>query len=105
MFSAPETDAAKGTFRAQIIHFGGSMNGLNFDAIPAWLSKFEGVLRGLYWVNASAHILTDYIDGAYQFNWSAHRDILATHIDGCPTPTNKWVRCDDHRERRTPPHA
>jgi hypothetical protein len=104
MFSAPEMEAMKGTFRAQVIHFGGSISGLCFEEVPIWVAKMEDVLRRLYWSEATAHVLTDYIDGTYRFQWSIHDEILATYHAGTPRPTTIWIRNDTHDERHLLPH-
>lgn len=94
------------TFRAQVIHFGGSMNGLNFDAVPEWILKFESVLSRLYWFEATVHVWTDYIDGAYQFWWKIGDKCLSAYHDGDPQPTSTWTRKNLHlvRSLDEPPH-
>jgi hypothetical protein len=99
MFSAPEPYQRKGTFRAQVIHFGGSINGLNFEDVEPWVHKFEALLTKLYWFYAGAHILTDYIDGAYSFQWTIHDEIAETYRAGNPRPTTRWLRTDRHVPR------
>ena len=54
MFSFPRAHGNQGTFRAQVIHFGGSMNALEFGEVPIWIGKFESLLRRLFWVEAQS---------------------------------------------------
>ena len=91
VFSCTPPDSS-GTFCAPIIHFGGSMNHLDFGAVPDWIEKFESLLRKLYWHEATAHIWTDYIDGAYQFWWKADHEAFANVTPGRPQPTTFWRR-------------
>src|SRR5690349_18278400 len=62
------------TFIHQVIHFGGSINGLEWGNVPVWIEKVESLLRRLYWIEATAHVWTDFIDGAYQFWWKIADD-------------------------------
>ena len=102
MFSCTPLESS-GTFRAQVIHFGGSMNGLNYEAVPEWIDKFEALLRQMYWFEATAHIWTDYIDGAYQYWWKASDEILKSYQTEEPKPTVEWERkrlhCDRHLDK------
>jgi hypothetical protein len=105
MFSAPDIDSPrKGTFRAHVLHFGGSFNGLQFDEVPLWITKFEKLLSRLFWFEATAHILTDYIDGAYRFQWKIHNELLDTYHAGSPQPTTRWIRNDEHVDRQLLPN-
>jgi hypothetical protein len=99
MFSYPRKAQLQGNFRAQVIHFGGSVNHLCFHKIFLWLKKFEDVLSRLYWGEAIAHIWTDYIDGCYQFYWTMSSVILETYHEGKPKPTSLWTRHDLRLER------
>jgi hypothetical protein len=98
MFSCTPLDSPS-TFRAQVIHFGGSMNGLDFRAVPEWVAKFEALLSKLYWFEATAHVWTDYIDGAYQFWWKIGEKSLSTYQEGDPQPTTTWERKHLHLVR------
>jgi hypothetical protein len=99
MFSAPQMRQSSGTFRSHIIHFGGSMNHLTFDEVPKWVVKFELLLRRLYWSDAAAHVVTDYIDGVYHFQWGACVDGFRAREALHPEPTQRWVRKDFHGPR------
>ena len=99
MFSSPGLEPRRGTFRSQIIHFGGSIKGLDFGEVPLWIAKFEQLLRRLFWFEAAAHLLTEYIDGEYRFRWSAHKEVLETYNSDAPAPTTMWVRDEEHGER------
>ena len=48
MFAIPGDEPEQGTFRSQIIHFGGSMKEVEVQW-RQWLEKFEALLRKLYW--------------------------------------------------------
>jgi hypothetical protein len=91
MFGLPPLDNTSVTFRTQIIHFGGSINYLEFGDVPEWLEKFENLLRKLFWYSAEAHIITDVI-GVHRFTWQADQDLFATYWTGDPQPTTRWTR-------------
>ena len=98
MFSAPEFSQRKGTFEAQVIHFGASMNWLAFEDVPVWVQKFEALLTRLYWFEAVAHIITDYIDGAYSFRWKAELETGEINAS-LRQPMTRWRRIDSHVPR------
>jgi hypothetical protein len=99
MFAAPPPQARRGTSRSQVIHFGASMNGLEFGVVPLWVEKFEALLRRLYWIEATAHVWTDFIDGAYQFWWHVDDSIMYSYRAGRPRPSDVWVRKELHFTR------
>lgn len=81
------------------------MNGLMSEEIPAWVEKFERLLRKLYWFEATAHIWTDFIDGCYQFWWHASESVIDTYWNENPQPSGQWdCQClHFQRERHSPP--
>ena len=94
MFSSPPLEAGKGTFYSQVIHFGGSFNYLENEEIPVWIAKFEDLLRQLYWIGATVHLLTDR-DGDYRFDWLIHESLVQPSTDEL-VPTSVWTRKDYH---------
>jgi len=101
MFSCAGDQPLQGTFRTPVIHFGGSMNGLDFDGVPRWITKFESLLSRLYWHEASAHIWTDFIDGCYQYWWAWDQAqlVVASYRTQNPQPTSRWIRHMKHLKR------
>jgi hypothetical protein len=92
MFSAPPANYYRGTFRVQIIHFGGSMKGLEWEQVDVWVDKFESLLKRLYWFSAVAHIEPE-IDLSYKYSWlpkNAPVDVHAKH--GKLIPVTEWSR-------------
>jgi len=92
MFSYPDSEPTRGTYRAKIIHFGGTQKGLMWNEVPVWVDKFEKLLSELYWFEAVAHIWTDYVDGCYMYWWNADDSIIESYRNSKPIPTNKWKR-------------
>jgi len=94
MFSCGGVHPGQELFRTPIIHFGASMNGLCFDEVSKWITKFEELLSRLYWHEACAHLWTDYIDGCYQYwwRWDDHAKIVAAYNTPNPLPTSTWLR-------------
>ncbi|MGH1542453.1 MAG: hypothetical protein ACRBHB_18660 [Arenicella sp.] len=92
MFSAPPANNSQGTFRVQVIHFGGSIKGLEWEEIDVWISKFENLLKQLYWFSAVAHINPE-IDSNYQFTWLPKQTPLSIHQEyGKLLPVTEWTR-------------
>src|SRR5690606_24732243 len=52
MFSVPGDDLMGGTYHTQVIHFGMSYRAVEYEW-EHWISKFEALLRNMYWVNAT----------------------------------------------------
>ena len=89
-------DYPNGTYRRQIIHFGLSIKDDPNDLekfLEVWLSKFEDILKQLYWVSARLHIDRDF--GSLEYEWSASEVARAGLLADPPSPTTDW-----HRELR-----
>lgn len=95
MFSIPGQGYDEGTYRSQIIHFGGSIKGLEFGDELLWVQKFEALLKKLYWFSAVAYIETE-MDGDYKYSWFAAEDIIPSYHGECPLTTHKWQREVQH---------
>lgn len=95
MFSAPDLEPLRGTHRAQVIHFGASFKNFEQEDRSQWTSKFEDLLRRLYWFSAQFHIITE-LEGRIEIRWDAASG--GTSLDDEPTPTNDWSRTErqDH---------
>ncbi len=92
MFSAPPASYYRGTFRAQVIHFGGSMKGLEWSEVDIWVSKFESLLKKLYWFSAVAHVEPE-IDSSYRFTWLPKYAPVTIHEEyGKLLPVTEWER-------------
>ncbi|PKM21579.1 MAG: hypothetical protein CVV10_08645 [Gammaproteobacteria bacterium HGW-Gammaproteobacteria-14] len=90
MFSVPGEDLMGGTYHTQVIHFGMSYRAVEYEW-EHWISKFESLLRGMYWVNAVVHLETE-LAGHHTFIWDS--------ADGCHEPSQEplRVRCEWARE-------
>jgi hypothetical protein len=89
-------DYPNGTYRRQIMHFGLSIKDNPYDLdkfIVEWLSKFESILKQLYWVSARLHIDRDF--GSSEYEWSASEAARAGLLADPPRPITDW-----HREHR-----
>ncbi|MEM8532206.1 MAG: hypothetical protein AAGF95_15280 [Chloroflexota bacterium] len=96
MFSFPPADVCRGTFRTQIIHFGASIKGLEWEEVDVWIVKFEGLLKRLYWFEATVHIKPE-IDSPYLFTWVPKVSPVSTHNrHGKLLPVTEWVREKQH---------
>jgi hypothetical protein len=91
MFTVSNLENWSVVFRSPVIHFGSSINGIEFGDIPEWLSKFEDLLSRLYWSEAEVHFITD-VMGPHRYAWEADKTIFEAYHTGNPQPTTKWQR-------------
>ena len=91
MFSIPGQIYDEGTYRSQVIHFGGSIKGLEFGDEKVWIEKMETLLKKLYWFSAVAYIETE-MDGEYKYSWLAENVIPNSYSSENPRTTNLWKR-------------
>lgn len=69
MFAVPGDDLMGGTYQTQVIHFGMSYDGVEYEW-RAWLEKFEALLKRMHWVSAIVHLQTE-LSGTHTFEWEA----------------------------------
>ena len=91
MFSIPAQTPDQGTYKSQVIHFGGSIKGLEFGDELIWVEKMENLLKKLYWFSAVAYIETE-MDGEYKYSWLADKVIPNSYHNGKPRLTSLWER-------------
>ena len=89
MFSTPGQNYDEGTHRVQVIHFGGSIKGLESGDELLWVKKLEKLLKKMYWFSAKAYIVTE-IDGEYIYSWAVDGEIISSYSGEAPLPTSKW---------------
>lgn len=90
MFAVPADDLMGGTFETQVIHFGMSYRGVEYEW-RAWLDKFEALLKRMYWVSAIVHLETE-TAGVHTFGWEA------ASLCHEPGDAALQVRCEWSRE-------
>ena len=88
MFAIPGEEPAQGTYRSQIIHFGGSFMGIEREW-RKWLEKFEALLRRMYWFNAVV-MLRGEIIGEQQYEWTVDAGQIVHYLEDPPHPAAKW---------------
>jgi hypothetical protein len=93
MFSLPGP-WPQGTYQQQVIHFGASIK----DDAPhentfeeLWLSKFEALLRKLYWFGACVIIESDFGPPKY-IEWLPTTDAISRMVGGELQPISDWER-------------
>lgn len=69
MFSIPEEDLEHGTYQTQVIHFAASYQAVEYHW-EQWMSKFEALLKKMYWVSATVHLETE-LSGKHTFFWES----------------------------------
>jgi hypothetical protein len=86
-----------GFYRRQIIHFGASFNHLS-DFWHIWLTKFEALLRRLYWVEAHLHLDIE-LYGQHAYAWRA---LSTPFFLDPPALTTEWHFQGGPRDFRSP---
>ena len=86
IFSGPYVGALTPTYRGPVIYFGGSFSSI-FEDWPEWLSKFEDLLRRLYWEHAVVVLVTEWM-GQHVYRWDAKTDTFNSED---PTPITEWT--------------
>jgi hypothetical protein len=69
MFSMPGPDVYSGTYHTQLIHFAASYNSVEYEW-ERWISRFEAMLRSMYWLSATVHLETE-LSGKHTFSWES----------------------------------
>jgi hypothetical protein len=69
MFSMPGPDVYSGTYHTQLIHFAASYNSIEYEW-ERWISRFEAMLRSMYWSSATVHLETE-LSGKHTFSWES----------------------------------
>jgi hypothetical protein len=79
-------------YRADVIHFGTSYKAVEWDWAK-WLTRFEDLLRRLYWRRASVTLLTELTVGDHNYFWTADRDAVEAAYAGTgdPQPITVWT--------------
>lgn len=90
MFAVPGDDLMGGTFETQVIHFGMSYRGVEYEW-KSWVEKFESLLRRMYWVSAVVHLETE-LSGIHTFVWES------AELCHEPGTESLRVRCEWSRE-------
>lgn len=92
MFALP-VPWPRGTYRTQVIHFGASLKDEPGDRSwqDVWLSKFESLLRRMYWWSATVHLQTEF-EPDRVFRWVPTADAIDQMTAEPPHPVGAWER-------------
>lgn len=85
LFAVP---AKEHSYDGQLISFGTAYNGVETNW-EAWLSKFEALLRSMYWLEAHVYLQTE-IWGAYHYVWKSTTSVEISR-DGLELPVQRWT--------------
>ena len=90
MFISPLTTAGPTFHRNQIITFGASFK--NFDDLDhrLWISKFESLLKRMYWLDVIAHFDIE-LFGKHEHRWTATEAAIKEMRTLNPKPITDWV--------------
>lgn len=87
MFSS-STHSIQTTYKSQIIHFGASFKQIEWDW-EEWLTKFEALLRKMYWDEIHLHLLAEWLNfSPIHYIWKDEGQ--ATSPDH-PHPVARWT--------------
>lgn len=99
MFSS-STNSIQTTYKSQIIHFGASFKNIEWEW-EDWLTKFEALLRNMYWDEVRLHLISEMYTGTtFDYVWkcedeSLHPDhphpVAHWSFSGEPRNFNKWL--------------
>jgi hypothetical protein len=78
MFSQCE-QAGAGLYRTQVIHFGASYEGVEYEW-KLWVEEFEALLKRLYWASAIVHLETG-LNGTHTFRWESEKGFHSPQED------------------------
>lgn len=90
MFSAPQKQSTIETLQTNLIHFGSTYRGVEYEW-NEWINHFEQLLQSMYWVSATVHLQTE-INGSHTFCWECEGDYHT------PSEDKLTVRCEWTRE-------
>ncbi len=70
MFAIPQTETGQGNYQTEVMHFGASYKAVEYEW-DQWITKFEELLGGMYWVSATVHLETE-LSGTHTFTWESN---------------------------------
>jgi len=86
IFSMPSVERTDTDYQTNIIHFGASYKAVEYEW-EHWVSKFEGLLKQMYWSSAVVHLETE-LSGHHTFIWEAAKGYHE------PSQDQLYVRCE-----------
>jgi hypothetical protein len=72
MFVMPSETLVVDDLHTDVVPFGSSYRGIEYEW-EQWLSRFEAILRRMYWVAATVHLETEF-NGTHTFVWQTELD-------------------------------
>jgi hypothetical protein len=89
MFSS-STNSIQTTYKSQIIHFGASFKQIEWNW-EEWLTKFETLLRHMYWDEVHLHLIAEGLNSSsFHYVWQDDEDEKAIY-PGHPHPVARWT--------------
>jgi hypothetical protein len=89
MFSS-STNSIQTTYKSQIIHFGASFKQIEW-AWEEWLTKFEALLRKMYWDEVHLHLLSEaWNASSVHYVWKDEDEEKAIYPDHAD-PVARWT--------------
>ncbi len=90
MFSIPRFQMDDGLGKTNVIHFGSSYCGIEYEW-NEWIKKFEALLKAMYWQSAVVHLETE-LTGLHTFMWES---VDNNHVPGSDDFN---IRCEWNHE-------
>ena len=89
MFSS-STNSIQTTYRSQIIHFGASFKQIE-GSWEAWLTKFEALLRNMYWYEVHLHLSSEaWNASSFHYVWKDEDEEKAIYPNRAD-PVVRWT--------------
>lgn len=90
MFSMPKIHDHPNSGSSNVIHFGMSYEGIEYEW-KQWMDKFEALLSRMYWHSAIVHLETE-LSGTHTFQWESRDTVYV------PGSGSFNVRCEWNHE-------
>ncbi len=89
MFISPLVEAGPSLHRQQVIVFGASLKNIDDNDHRLWISKFEALLKRMYWLDVILHFDIE-LYGKFEHRWKAKEKSLVDMRSKNPIPVTDW---------------
>lgn len=79
----------KAQFDSQLIKIGASIKEFEGTDWEEWLTKFQNLLRKLFWSSVHLQVITE-LGGSFEYKWSATSESVSNMFATPPQPITAW---------------